>query len=120
MGSAKKRSPLCGSNIQVALNLSNGVVSDYSQDVKACALGQASASILGANIIGLSLIQIQNGRNQLFDMLTKNGPIPDAPFTELKIMQSAKQYKNRHASIMLVFDATLDAIDQIQSKNSVT
>ncbi|PIB24668.1 iron-sulfur cluster assembly scaffold protein [Amylibacter kogurei] len=119
MGMAKKRSPLCGSNIQVALDVKDGVISAFSQDVKACALGQASASVVGANIIGRTRDEIETGRDQLFEMLTQNGPVPDAPFADLIVLESAKDYRNRHASIMLAFDATLAAFDDaIQSESA--
>lgn len=113
MAEASKRSPLCGSNIRVFVTMDGDTVTGFSQDVKACALGQASASILGAQIIGLTRSQIANARDQLFDMLTADGPVPDAPFAELEVMQSAKTYRNRHASIMLAYDATLQAIDSL-------
>ncbi len=113
MAEASKRSPLCGSNIRVSLDYDGNVVTAFSQDVKACALGQASASILGANVIGLTRSQIATARDQLFEMLRSDGPIPDAPFEELEVMQSAIKYRNRHASIMLAYEATLTAIDSL-------
>ena len=108
---ARKRAPLCGSTVTVDLNVVDGVITDYGQDVKACALGQAAAAIVGANIIGLSVEQVQAGRDALFAMLKSDGPVPPAPFAELEVLQPAKDYKNRHASIMLAFDATLDAFN---------
>ena len=107
---AKKRSPLCGSTVTVDVTVKDGVITDYGQDVKACALGQAAAAVVGANIVGLTLDQVQQGRDQLFAMLKNDGPVPDAPFEDLEVLQPAKDYKNRHASIMLAFDATLDAL----------
>ncbi len=112
---AKKRSPLCGSTVTVDIALSDGVVTDYGQDVKACALGQAAAAVVGANIIGLTEDQIQTGRNQLFAMLKEDGNAPSAPFSDLEVLQPAKDYKNRHASIMLAFDATLDALENAKA-----
>ena len=112
---AKKRSPLCGSTVTVDIALSDGVVTDYGQDVKACALGQAAAAIVGANIIGLTEDQIQTGRDQLFAMLKEDGNVPSAPFSDLEVLQPAKDYKNRHASIMLAFDATLDALENAKA-----
>ncbi len=109
---AKKRSPLCGSTVTVDLRVSDGRISDFGQDVKACALGQASASVLGANVIGLSRDEIERGRNQLRAMLKENGPVPDRPFDGLEVLLPAKDYKNRHASIMLAFEATLAAFDE--------
>lgn len=107
---AKKRSPLCGSTVTVDLVIEDGVVTDYGQEVKACALGQAAASVVGAQIVGLTPAQIQQGRDELFAMLKSDGPAPAAPFDGLEVLQPAKDYKNRHASIMLAFDATLDAL----------
>lgn len=113
--SAKKRAPLCGSTVTVDLLVTDGVISDYGQDVKACALGQAAAAIVGANIVGLTADQVQAGRDALFQMLKSDGPVPAAPFEALEVLQPAKDYKNRHASIMLAFDATLDALHAKQA-----
>ena len=112
---AKRRAPLCGSTVTVDVKVSDGVVTDYAQDVKACALGQAAAAIVGANIVGLTLPEIQTGRDALYAMLKEDGPVPSAPFSELEVLQPAKDYKNRHASIMLAFDATLDALHDAQA-----
>ncbi|WP_333712893.1 iron-sulfur cluster assembly scaffold protein [Yoonia sp.] len=112
---AKRRAPLCGSTVTVDLKIEDGIVTDYAQDVKACALGQASAAILGKVIVGLSVAEIQTGRDALHAMLKSDGPVPAAPFAELEVLQPAKDYKNRHASIMLAFDATLDAISETQA-----
>ena len=106
----KKRAPLCGSTVTVDVVVNDGVVTDYAQDVKACALGQAAAAIVGANIVGQSVQTVQEGRDALYAMLKSDGPVPAAPFDGLAVLQPAKDYKNRHASIMLAFDATLDAI----------
>jgi len=109
-GSANRRSPLCGSNLRVWVKMDGDVVANYGQDVKACALGQASASIFASAVIGLTKAQIEIGRDQMFAMLTSDGPVPSAPFEELEVLLPARAYKNRHASIMLCFEATLDAI----------
>lgn len=111
-----KRSPLCGSNITVSLKMADGKVSAYSQDVKACALGQAAASILGASVIGRTYDEVKQGRDELFAMLTADGPAPQTPFADLEVLISAKDYKNRHASIMLAFEATLAALEQITAQ----
>ena len=107
---AKRRAPLCGSTVTVDIALENGVIVDYGQDVKACALGQAAASVVGSAIVGLTPAQVELGRNQMLAMLKQDGPVPDAPFAGLEVLTPAKDYKNRHASIMLAFDATLDAL----------
>ncbi len=108
---AKKRAPLCGSTVTVDIVLSDGKIAEYGQDVKACALGQAAASVVGAAIVGQSVETVRQGKDELKAMLTEDGPVPAAPFDGLEVLQPAKDYKNRHASIMLAFDATLEAID---------
>ena len=113
---AKKRAPLCGSTVTVDVTVSGGVITDYGQDVKACALGQAAAAVVGGNIVGMTVEQVQAGRNALHDMLKADGPIPPAPFDALEVLQPAKEYKNRHASIMLAFDTTLDALHAKQAR----
>ncbi len=112
---AKKRAPLCGSTVTVDLKVENGIVTDYGQDVKACALGQAAAAVIGAAIVGQPISTIEKGRKELFDMLKNGGPVPAAPFDGLEVLEPAKDYKNRHASIMLAFDATLDALQAHQA-----
>lgn len=111
-GAAKKRSPFCGSTISVALSLEDGRISAFSQDVKACALGQASASVLGGAVIGRSRDEIAAGRDALHAMLKDGAPPPAPPFDGLEVLAPAKDYKNRHASILLAWDATLAAMDE--------
>ncbi len=107
---AKQRAPLCGSTVTVDIVLRDDVIEEYGQDVKACALGQASASVIGAAIVGQTVSTVQKGRNELWAMLTSDGPVPSAPFDGLEVLSPAKDYKNRHASILLAFDATLAAL----------
>ena len=108
--SAKRRSPLCGSTVSVDIVVTDGVITDYGQDVKACALGQAAAALVGATIVGTTFAQVQTGRNALLAMLKEGGPVPLAPFAGFDVLEPAREYKNRHASIMLAFDAILDAL----------
>jgi len=110
-----KRSPLCGSTITVDIKLTDDKITEFGQEVKACALGQASASVLGHAIIGLSTEEIQKGRDQLSAMLKENGDIPDIPFNDLVVLSPAKEYKNRHASILLAWDAVLQAIKETKN-----
>ena len=110
-GTARKRSPLCGSTVTVDLCLEDGRVSAFGQDVKACALGQAAAAVVGANIIGRSRAESARARDQLSEMLTAGGPAPDAPFDGLSVLMAAREYRNRHASILLTLDAALEAFD---------
>ncbi len=108
--SARKRSPLCGSTVAVQLCTEDGRISAFSQDVKACALGQAAASVSGAQIIGCTRAEVEKARDQLSAMLKSHGPVPDAPFADFAVLEPARDYKNRHASIMLALDATLAAL----------
>ncbi|SFA79687.1 NifU homolog involved in Fe-S cluster formation [Poseidonocella pacifica] len=107
----KKRSPLCGSTVTVDLSVENGTVTDYGQDVKACALGQAAASVVGAAIVGTTEDQVRQARDELSAMLKNDGPVPSAPFDGLEVLLPAKEYKNRHASIMLALDAASEALE---------
>jgi NifU-like protein involved in Fe-S cluster formation len=113
--SVRKRSPLCGSTVTVDLALADGKVADFAQNVKACALGQASAAVLGAKVVGLDRATIEAGRAALRTMLTEDGPTPPAPFEALEALRPAQAYKNRHPSILLAWDATLDAFDQARA-----
>lgn len=113
--SVKKRSPLCGSTVTVDLVIEDGEVREYAQDVKACALGQASASVVGAAIVGASEAQIRTARDQLKAMLTSDGPVPEAPFDGLEVLLPAREYKNRHASIMLALDAASEGLDELKA-----
>ena len=110
---ARKRSPMCGSMVTVDLTIDDGRISEYGQDVKACALGQAAASVVGSGIIGRTIDEVNTARAQLIEMLRNEGPAPDAPFHDLEVLLPAREYKNRHASILLAFDAALEAAEQI-------
>lgn len=113
----KKRAPLCGSKVTVELRIADGKISEFGQDVKACALGQASASVVGTAVIGRTQQEIETARNQLKLMLTAEGPIPDAPFDGLEVLIPARAFKNRHASILLSLEATLEAFQQTTREN---
>ncbi|MEM8729491.1 MAG: iron-sulfur cluster assembly scaffold protein [Pseudomonadota bacterium] len=112
--SIKRRSPLCGSTVTVDVALHNGRISDFAQDVKACALGQAAAAVVGQVVIGRTRDEIERARDQLKAMLKSGGPVPDAPFDGLNVLLPARDYKNRHASILLPLEATAEAIAQAE------
>ena len=109
--SVKKRSPLCGSTITVDIKQENGVITAFGQDVKACALGQSAASVIGAHIVGCSLQDICKLRDELRAMLTSGGPAPSAPFSDLEVLLPAAEFKNRHASILLCVEASVEALE---------
>lgn len=109
-GSAKAHSKLCGSTVCVDVATDGEVVTDFAQDVKACALGQASAGILAANVIGRSLPELEKAQAQLRAMLKDDGPSPDAPFDDLHFLEPVKAYRARHASTVLAFDAVVEAM----------
>ncbi|MBJ3762983.1 iron-sulfur cluster assembly scaffold protein [Maribius pontilimi] len=111
----RKRSPLCGSSVTVDLNVADGRVTGFGQDVKACALGQASAAVVGHAILGRTRAELETARDQLKAMLKSDGPVPDAPFDGLEVLQPAKDYKNRHASILLTLDAATEAFAQAEA-----
>ena len=107
----KKRSPLCGSTVTVGVKFSDGQISDFRQDVKAWALGQAAASVIGGSVIGCNKTEIQMLQDELTAMLKSDGPAPSAPFDGLESLRPAKDFKNRHASILLVANALTEAFD---------
>lgn len=113
---ATAHSKLCGSTVTVDLKVENGVVTDFAHDVKACALGQASSSIMAQNIIGASADELRNVREAMRRMLKENGPAPEGRFADLKYLEPVRDYKARHASTLLTFDAVVDCLDQIDRK----
>ena len=113
----KKRSPLCGSTVTVDVELKNGKVSAFGQDVKACALGQASASVLGTQVIGRTKDELVAARDQLIAMLKSDGPVPLSPFEDYEVLIPARDFKNRHSSILLALEATIDAMAMAEQAN---
>jgi NifU-like protein involved in Fe-S cluster formation len=114
--SAMAHSKLCGSTVTVDLNMRDGVVTDFAHDVKACALGQASSSIMAANIVGATAEELRAVREAMRKMLKENGAPPQGRFADLKYLEPVRDYKARHASTMLTFDAVVDAIGQVERK----
>ncbi len=116
--SAEAHSRLCGSSIIVDLSLQDGLVSDYGQEVKACALGQAASSVMGRNIIGAKPEELRRLRETMRKMLKENGPPPEGRFADAGVLEPARDYKARHASILLVFDAVTEALDKIEQNDA--
>ncbi len=109
--SVRKRSPLCGSTVTVDLVMRDGRVAEVAQEVKACALGQAAASVVGAALPGRTRAEIEAARDGLKTMLA-GGPPPAAPFDGLEVLIPARPHRNRHASILLAIEAAAEAAAQ--------
>ncbi len=116
--SARAHSRLCGSTVTVDLKMADGKVSDFAHDVKACALGQASSSIMARNVIGSTPGELRELRETMRKMLKENGAPPDGRWADLKFLEPVRDYKARHASTMLTFDAVVDAVNQIEAKGN--
>ncbi len=114
-GTARRRSPLCGSTLSVDVVLRDGRVADFAQEVRACALGQASAAVLAQAVIGRTVTELRRARDQLEAMLTAGGPVPDAPFQDYEVLIPARDYRNRHASILLALEATCAAVETAEA-----
>lgn len=116
--SAEKHSKLCGSRVKVYLKMTDGRVSDFSHEVKACALGQASSSIMARHVVGATPAEIREARLAMLAMLKEGGEGPTGRFEDMRFLKPVKDYKARHASIMLTFEAVVDCLDQIESRDA--
>ncbi|EIM27506.1 iron-sulfur cluster assembly scaffold protein [Microvirga lotononidis] len=113
--SAKAHSKLCGSTVTVHLKLDGGVVSAFSHEVKACALGQASSSVMGRHVVGSTADELRALREDMRRMLKDGGEPPSGKWAELALLQPARELKSRHASILLTFDAVVDALAKAEA-----
>lgn len=111
--SATAHSKLCGSTVRVDLKVEGDVVTDFAHEVKACALGQASSSIMGRTIVGSNADELRAVREAVRRMLKENGAPPDGRWAELRVLEPVRDFKARHASTMLTFDAVVSALDRI-------
>ncbi len=116
--SATAHSKLCGSTVTVDLKLDHGAVSDFAHDVKACALGQASSSLMARHIIGAKPEELRTLRETMRKMLKENGAPPSGKWADFAVLEPVRDYKARHASTMLTFDAVVNALDQIAAKQA--
>ena len=115
--SATAHSKLCGSTVIIDLKMDGDTVTDFAHEVKACALGQASSSIMASNVIGSKGAELRELRDSVRRMLKENGPPPAAgKWADIAVLEPVRDYKARHASTMLTFDAVVSAIDQIEAK----
>ena len=115
---ARAHSRLCGSTVIIDLKMDHNVVSDFAHDVKACALGQASSSIMAQNVVGATAAELRAVRDIMRKMLMENGPPPEGRFADLKYLEPVRDYKARHASTLLTFDAVVDCLEQIERKSA--
>ncbi len=116
--SATAHSRLCGSTVKVDLKMDGPVVTDFAHEVKACALGQASSSIKARHVVGSSAAELRDLRETVRRMLKENGAPPQGKWAEIAVLEPVREYKARHASTLLTFDAVVDAIGQIEAKAS--
>ena len=115
--SATSHSKLCGSTVKIDLMMdADGVVTDFAHDVKACALGQASSSIMAQHVVGSSGQELRDLQETVRRMLKENGTPPEGKWADVALLEPVRDYKARHASTLLTFDAVVDAIGQIEAK----
>lgn len=115
MASVRRRSPLCGSTVTVDLDMQDGRVTRFAQDVKACALGQAAAAVLGGAVTGRTAAELRAGADALRAMLKEAAPVPAPPFDGFEVLLPAREYRNRHASILLAIEAAAEAAESAEA-----
>jgi NifU-like protein involved in Fe-S cluster formation len=113
---AVAHSRLCGSKVTVDLKMQDGVITDFGHDVKACALGQASSSIMARHVVGATADEMKSLRDQMYRMLKETGAPPAGKWSDCEALLPVREFKARHASTLLTFDAVVDAITQIEAK----
>src|ERR1700726_101749 len=116
--SATAHSKLCGSTVKIDLKMDGPVVTDFAHDVKACALGQASSSIMASHVVGSTAGELRELRETVRKMLKENGTPPQGKWADIALLEPVRDYKARHASTMLTFDAVVNAIGQIKAKTN--
>jgi NifU-like protein involved in Fe-S cluster formation len=113
--SATAHSKLCGSTVTVDVSMRDGKVADFAHDVKACALGQASSSIMARNVLGSTPEELRDVRDQVRRMLKENGAPPAGKWADVAVLEPVRDYKARHASTLLTFDAVVSALEKIEA-----
>jgi NifU-like protein involved in Fe-S cluster formation len=116
--SAQAYSKLCGSKVRIWLKMDGDTVTCFAHDVKACALGQASSSIMARHVVGAKSDELRQARQDMLAMLKADGAGPQGRFEDMRYLLPVRDYKARHASTMLTFDAVVDAIGQIEAKRA--
>lgn len=116
---AVAHSRLCGSKVTVDIKMDGDRVTDFGHEVKACALGQASSSIMARHVVGSSAAELIALRDQMYRMLKENGPPPTGKWSDLEVLLPVRDFKARHASTLLTFDAVKDAVDQVLARQKI-
>lgn len=116
-GSATAHSKLCGSTVSVDVRLEGEIVTGFGQEVKACLLGQAAASIVGQHVIGTHVDELRTLGRTMRAMLKEGGPAPTGKWRDLRLLEPVREYRARHASTLLVFDALEGAIAEAEMKS---
>jgi NifU-like protein involved in Fe-S cluster formation len=109
-------SRLCGSKVTVDLKMEGETIIDFGHEVKACALGQASSSVMARNVVGSTAEEMRSLRQQMYVMLKEGGPAPGGKWVDLEALLPVRDFKARHASTLLTFDAVVEAIGQVEAK----
>lgn len=113
---ATAHSKLCGSTVTVDLTVADGTVTDFAHEVKACALGQASSSLMARHVVGARADELRSVRETMRRMLKEGGPAPDGKWADLAVLEPVRDFRARHASTLLTFDAVVEALDQAAAK----
>lgn len=116
--SASKHSKLCGSTVTVDLTTEGDTVTDFAHEVKACALGQASSSLMARHVVGATAAELRELRDQVRRMLKEGGPAPQGKWAAFAVLEPVRDFKARHASTLLTFEAVVDALDQIAARRA--
>jgi NifU-like protein involved in Fe-S cluster formation len=116
---ATAHSKLCGSTVTVDLKMDGDRVAAFGQTVKACLLGQAAAAVMGRNIVGTGAEELRAVAQSMRKMLKQGGPPPDGRWADLAVLEPVKDYKARHASTLLVFDAVERALAAAEAKQGL-
>ncbi len=114
-GAGRRRSPACGSTVSAEVRMKGGRIADFAQEVRACALGQAAAAVVGAAAVGRTAEEVRRGRDALRAMLKEGAPAPAAPWDGFEALLPAREHANRHASILLAIEATLEAVEAAEA-----
>ena len=117
--SARKVSRVCGSVIEVDVVVRDGVIVDYGHEISACALGQTSAAVVAREIVGTPVGEFRQVRQQMHAMLKENGAPPEGKWGDLRYLEPVREYRARHVSTLLVFDAVVEALEKVESAESV-